>query len=94
MALKIVIAPAALLDLKEAAEWYDLQQAGLGNRFLLQADNKFTQLSATPGIGSIRFEKIRCTTVDVFSHLIYYTADKTILSIIRILHTSRKPLWQ
>lgn len=96
MALKIVIAPAALADLKEAADWYNLQQPNLGDRFLLYVDNKFAQLTTTPGIGSIQFDTVRCTMVDVFSYLIYYTVDKNnlLLTVIRILHTSRKPLWK
>ena len=93
MPLHIVIAPAALLDLKESADWYDLQQPGLGERFLRCVDDKFTTLAITPGIGSVRFDTIRCTTIDIFSHLIYYTVTDSTIIFIRVLHSSRKRLW-
>ncbi len=93
MPLHIVIAPTALQDLKETSDWYNQQQPGLGNRFLRFADNKFAALAITPGIGSVRFDTVRCTSVNVFSHLIYYIATDTSIIILRVLHSSRKPLF-
>ena len=94
MLLNIVVTPAALSDLKESADWYDLQQPGLGDKFLHCINDKFSVLIITPGIGSIRFDIVRCTTVDIFSHIIYYTFTDSLITIIRVLHSSRKPLWE
>ena len=93
----IKLAPSAIEDLKEATEWYASRLSeGLAARFIKEVDTTLTQLADVPGRGSIRYENIRCTSVNKFPYLIYYEINhknETII-IYRIFCTFRKPLWE
>jgi len=93
----IKLAPSAIEDLKEAAEWYASRLSeGLAARFIKGVDTTLTQLADVPSRGSIRYENISCTLVNKFPYLIHYEINhknETII-IYRIFCTFRKPLWE
>ncbi|MDQ6756025.1 MAG: type II toxin-antitoxin system RelE/ParE family toxin [Bacteroidota bacterium] len=70
-----------------------MQQDGLGKKFLEFVDKKINNLCVTPGIGSIRYDEVRCTMVNVFPYIIHYSINKSKeeVIILRILHAFRKP---
>jgi plasmid stabilization system protein ParE len=90
------MAPGALKDIDESYEWYNVQKAELGNRFINCLDERITELSITPNSGSIRYDNIRCALVKVFPYLIHYSVDETseVIIVYRILHISKKPQWK
>ena len=90
MAFAVITTTNARRDMQQAIDWENL-----GARFLEFLHLKFTSLSITPFIGSVRYENVRCTTTDVFQYLIHYTVDieLTQIIIIRVLHTRQKPIW-
>lgn len=96
MPFDILLLPQTKHDLQEAYDWYSLKQLDLGERFLKHVEEKLASLSMTPGIGSMRYENVRCTMIDKFPYLIYYTVNLTSnsITILRILCTYKKPLWE
>ena len=75
MSFSIIITDSANRDIQKAIDWENNRSQGLGFRFYKFLQQKFTLLSNTPAIGSIRYENVRCTAIDVFSYLIHYTID-------------------
>ncbi len=95
MAFAVITTTNARRDIQQAIDWENSRSPNLGARFLEFLHLKFTSLSITPFIGSVRYENVRCTTTDVFQYLIHYTVDieLTQIIIIRVLHTRQKPIW-
>ena len=82
-------------DILHAFDWEELRKEGLGKRFLHELDKKFETLTITPYLGSIRYEDIRCTSIDVFSYIIHYWVNEASQQVIilRVLNTRQKPIW-
>jgi plasmid stabilization system protein ParE len=94
MAFTAVITNNAKSDIQEAINWYNEQQSELGKKFLEFVDEKINNLCITPGIGSIRYDEVRCTMLNVFPYIIHYSINKAKeeVIILRILHAFRKPI--
>ena len=92
---KITTTNNARRDIYRAMDWEDARSDGLGRRFVDVLDRKFTRLSTTPYIGSVRYDDVRCTSTDVFPYLIHYIVDEPNrqVTVLRVLHTHQKPLW-
>jgi plasmid stabilization system protein ParE len=95
MPYRIMITGNARKDLRDAIDWENHRQTGLAERMLAMVHERIAQISDTPGMGSVRYKNIRCTAAKTFSYLIHYTVDDSLQTIVilRILHTSRKPIW-
>lgn len=68
----------------------------LGERFINAVDKRILLLTKTPNIFPIRYEEIRCSLVPDFPYLIHYDVDLSnqVVTVYRVFHTSRKPLWE
>lgn len=75
MAFKSLISNNAKSDIQEAIFWYNDQQDELGKKFLQFVNKKISDLCITPGIGSIRYDNVRCTMVKAFPYIIHYTIN-------------------
>ncbi len=64
-------------------------------KFLKFVDKRINNLCVTPGIGSIRYDEVRCTMIKGFPYIIYYTIKKSSKQVIilSVLHAFRKPIW-
>jgi plasmid stabilization system protein ParE len=94
---KVIILPLANLDIKEAAEWYNTKQKGLGKKFIYQIRQKVKLLKQEPQSSAIRYDETRTAVSDVFPFMIHYNVDesKKLITISAILHTSRNPdIWK
>jgi len=93
----IVILPAALNDIREARDWYNEQQQGLGARFTKAIRATVKRIAHYPYHYAVRYNQTRMAQLNVFPYLIHYYIDETQLSIvvIAILSASRDPkLWK
>jgi hypothetical protein len=81
MSYTIITTTNARRDVQDAIEWENYRKSGLARRFLHNLNQKY--------------EKVRCVVIDVFPYLIHYTIDDENhqVFILRILNTSRKPIW-
>ncbi len=95
MLFSIVTTSNALRDIQEAIDWENIRQPGLGKRFYIQLEKRFSLLAFTPFTGSIRYDNVRCTTTKVFKYIIHYIVNESEKQIIilRVLHASRKPIF-
>lgn len=95
MLYKIITTTNAREDIQAAIKWENNKLIGLGVRFLNELENKFTKLSITPGMGSIRYENVRVTSTSIFKYNIHYiiNKDKNEVIILRVLHSFRKPIY-
>lgn len=95
MAFSIATTSSARKDIQDAIDWENARNPDLGLRFFKQLQNKFSSIATTPFIGSVRYENVRCTNIEVFDYLIHYIVDEVAqkVIIIRVLHTRRMPIW-
>ena len=95
MLFTIITTTNARKDIQQAIDWENNRNSNLGEQFLECLHLKINALAATPFIGSIRYENVRCTAIDVFQYLIHYIVDVELqqIVIIRVLHTKQKPIW-
>ena len=94
MLYKAIILPVAKLDIKEAANWYNLKQQVLGKRFTLQIRQKIDFLRRNPGASAVRYDEVKTSVLDIFPFMIHYSIDEIEKHIIiaAVLHTSRNPM--
>lgn len=95
MAYHVNIDERALIEINDAIEFYDSQQAELGFEFLFAFSELVDFLQLFPKF-RIRYDKIRCAQVRRFPYLVHYSLDETNkqISIHAVLHTSRDPnIW-
>jgi plasmid stabilization system protein ParE len=85
--------PKAELETLQAADWYDAQQIGLGDRFIDALDNKLESLQRNPKQGGKRWHSYRETLIETFPYLIVFLwiEEENELFISAVFHTSRNP---
>ncbi len=94
---KAIILPLAKDDIKEAAFWYNKQQAGLGKCFTAEVREKVHFIRQNPNAVNIRYNTVRTAVLDVFPFMVHYIIDENNKTIIvsAVLHTSRNPdMWK
>lgn len=92
---KILFSPSALIDVKEAALWYNSQQQGLGKRFKEDIKQVITSIILNPFFASIKYENVRTASCKHFPYSIHFEIDepaKTV-RIAAIFHFNREPFW-
>lgn len=96
MAYKIIVDPAANLDIVESIEWYNKAQPGLGIKFYKQVQAVFKTIRKNPFAFAIRYKTNHTATVKKFPFMVHYFIDdpKKTIVITSVLHTSRDPkMW-
>lgn len=89
---QVIISKDAENDLKKSCEWYDLQQAGLSNKFLKAFFYTLKFIEANPLIYQIRHKrKYRFAKMNGFPFVIVYKIDKQMVLVNAVFHTSRNP---
>ena len=91
MSYRLVIRPAALADIQEAAEWYDDQDQGLGKDFARAVFEAIDSLPANPLIHRLRDRRrnVRWLLTHRFPYRIAYQMEDELITIFAVLHTAR-----
>lgn len=88
---KIIYAPEAKIELKEAAEYYENCKENLGEAFLIEVENAVEKLIKYP----FRWRKIsgnfRRSLLIKFPYGIIYRVDEDEIFIAAVMHLKRKP---
>lgn len=99
--MKVEIAPKAQREATEAAEWYERQEAGLGDGFLAAFDAALERIGENPLGGSILETQdnpeIRRILTERFPYLVVYDCAQLPrrVRIIAVSHNRRRPnYWQ
>lgn len=93
---KVKIDPEALIDIREATDWYNEQQPELGDRFQSATVKQIDNLSEDPHIYAVRYKEIRCMIVEKFTFMVHYYVNEPDRSVevLAIINTGRNPrIW-
>lgn len=86
----LLLQQEAIDDVKDAFDWYELQQDGLGYDFLEAVENGFTKITSNPTyFGSYINERYRKMRIDRFPYLIFFEIESDSLIVSAIRHAKR-----
>ena len=92
---QLVFSKISDLDIKDAVDYYNWKQAGLGDRFFENLLSKINKINTNPSSYSFRYENVRLARIDHFPFTIHFIDEPEVIVIIGVLHTSRNPqLWK
>lgn len=74
---RVIILPFAKQDIKDAAQWYNLKQNGLGKRFTRQIRQKIDLLKREPYAVATRYDDVKTAVLDIFPYMVHYTVDNS-----------------
>jgi plasmid stabilization system protein ParE len=88
---KIILLPEALLDAENAYQWYQEQDAGLGEEFLRCLEAAYAKIGESPEHYPIRFDSFRRFLIRRFPYAVYFEHDETNVWVYYIFHCSQDP---
>jgi plasmid stabilization system protein ParE len=91
MAVKLVIAPEAALDIGEAYAWYETHRVGLGEEFLGSIDGCFARICREPEMFTCVHDSYRRALIRRFPYAVYYELAGSKITVYAVFHTSRDP---
>ena len=89
--MNIRIAKIAQQEFEDAKEFYEMGQAGLGNRFEDEVKNSFLRIQQYPTAWPIERDEVRHYLLHKFPFKILYSIQDNDLIVLAIAHQHRKP---
>lgn len=97
MTYTVRLAPAALLELGEAAGWYEAQRTGLGDEFIDAVESASRGLAQWPEAGtpvaSASALQLRRVRVEGFPYHLPYRVHGDMVDVLAVAHDRRRPLY-
>ncbi len=95
MSLAHEFRPAANADVVDAYHWYEAQQAGRGDEFLVELQERVATVCASPELyGRVR-GRMRAAPLPHSRYIPYYRVDGLLLVILAVQHERADPRrWQ
>jgi len=89
----IIVTEDAREELLQAYLYYEQQQAGLGERFLSEVENRFDDLEKHPEYYSVIDEQnvLRDVAVNNFPYVLIYRIAEKEVRIYAVFNTAKKP---
>lgn len=82
-------------ELEAAYNWYEDQEAKLGEDFLNCVDSTLDRIEQQPEIYRVVFKDFRRAVIHRFPYVIYYRVISSRIIVIAIVHGKRDPkIWQ
>jgi len=79
-------------DMQKSADWYNEQQAGVGDRFLREVISTFRLIETNPLHYQERFSKrFRFAHLNIFPFVVVFKVKKQSVIVNAVFHTSRNP---
>jgi len=89
MTIELRITPPAAQDMRDAYTWYEQQQLGLGEAFLLRLEARLEAIRRMPE----RFERVhrnfRRALVRRYPYAIFFEHDGSAATVYSIVHTAQ-----
>ena len=85
----VVIDPQAILDIEEAARWYENQLYGLGVDFVLEADFAINRVQKNPLLYAQSYRTVRRVLFRRFPYAMYFVIHDKEIIIVAVLHQVR-----
>lgn len=89
--MRIIFSRLARLELDDATRFYELEYAGLGERFREQVRLAAERVAEYPEAWSVERGEVRRCLLHKFPYKILYSIEKDHIFIIAVSHQHRKP---
>ncbi|MGB8517835.1 MAG: type II toxin-antitoxin system RelE/ParE family toxin [Gallionella sp.] len=89
--MKYEFHPDALTEFRESAIFYESQQLGLGNRFVLAVQSAVDHIVAAPRTFRVMDGEVRRCLTKVFPYAILYTIEDGYILLVAVMHCHREP---
>jgi toxin ParE1/3/4 len=86
---QLIVKPRAIEMAKEAYEWYEEQQIGLGDLFLVELENCYDRIEASPLLYARIKKNFRQIIFRTFPYVLVFEILKDEVIIYAVFHTSR-----
>ena len=86
MTWEVLLRPRAEADLKEARDWYEKRQPGLGEQFVDAVAEAVAQLAIDPERRPAYYRGFRRLLLSRFPYKVFYLLEGNAVVIIRVLH--------
>ena len=82
-------------ELDDAVDWYEMEQNGLGRRFLAGIQSVLKRISVFPDSCALIAPGLRRCLTRKFPYMVVYGLDNNTVIIVAVAHMHRLPLyWQ
>lgn len=88
---QLILKHRAITMAKQAYEWYEDKNTGLGEVFLLELDSCYKKLEAQPTYYRKLKKNFRQLQLKRFPYVVVYEIMKTKVVVFAVFHTSRNP---
>ena len=85
--------PDARLELREAADFYDLERPGLGSEFLDEVERAIERIVQHPESSPMVLGKVRKCMVPRFPYSVVYSLRDGVIRVSAFAHSSRRPFY-
>ena len=92
--MKIRILESGGRDLQDGYQFYESQDAGLGDYFLSSIKADIEGLRITAGVHSIFYKDYHRSLCKTFPFALYYTKSSDVITIYAVVDCRRDPLWR
>jgi toxin ParE1/3/4 len=91
----VVLRPEAEADIEDARNWYEAQQAGLGDEFIEEVDAVLRRVGRAPRQFPKIHRELRRALVRRFPFAVYFLREGRRSVVVGVLHQRRNPAeWQ
>ena len=80
-------------ELNEAAQYYDLEEPGLGSSFLEEVDRCLESIGAHPEAGQILRGAVRRRLLRRFPYALLYRIKPNTVRILAVMNLKRRPMY-
>jgi len=92
---RLVAEPGADLDIVAAFDWYEKEQAGLGQQFLDEGNATYDRIANGPLAYQDIRGGIRRALARRFPYAVYFAVESDTVVVLAVLHVNRDPAeWQ
>lgn len=92
---RLLAEPRADLDAAATFDWYETEQAGLGEEFLDELRATYHRVSDGPLAYQDLRSGVRQALVRRFPYAVYFAVEGEVIVVLAVLHVSRDPAeWQ
>lgn len=89
--MRVVFHPEALAEFRAAAEYYEQQQTGLGERFANAVEMAVAHVLSAPESWRVIEDDIRRCLTKVFPYAVLYLIEPDHILVVAVMHCRREP---
>ena len=91
MTRRFILRPRAESDIRSIFEWYESQQRGLGEEFLVSLRERLEAIRDNSESCAVVYRDIRRAVMARFPYLVFYIVQPMRVAVLAVLHQSRDP---